>query len=316
MLILLFVCLFNPEKSTPIRITLPEPVFEVTSVAEDNDFFYILDIRSTAVAKVDKQGRLVASVKGRGKGPGEFNIPRSIAVSDSKVFVSDLGALHVFDKNLKFQYRREMLNNPRDMAWDKGKLFVSTSPYPAQKNSIYVYDGNGQSQGRFYEHRLDDDTMVMPYMDLDSEGNLFVLSRLRNEIRKLTPGGQEMELFPIKYAPMYKEYVPFVPFEKKHGASRATVYKWKNAWSEPVGIAVVDDQYVLVCFSDLEDDYRTVTYHLDAYELSTGKKVVNWKKVKGPLMKGGSRAWFFEEPEIGGGDDSAWLAGYQVGDLQ
>jgi hypothetical protein len=72
--------------------------------AEDGRFRQVTDVASR-IAKVDKNGNWLKSWGDRGKGPGQFNTPHSIATdAEGNVYVADRGnrRIQVFDGDGKF----------------------------------------------------------------------------------------------------------------------------------------------------------------------------------------------------------------------
>lgn len=72
--------------------------------------------------------KLVHSWGGKGSGPGQFNDPTGIAVSDDEVFVSDArnSRIQVFDKqgNFKRAFGQGQLGRPMNLDIADGKLYV------------------------------------------------------------------------------------------------------------------------------------------------------------------------------------------------
>jgi len=287
---LLFLFLFENPGTV---ITLEDPFFLAEDLAIHGQYFYVLDRRSYAVGKFAKDGTRLSHIKGRGQGPGEFNKPRSIAVNERFVFVSDYRMIHIFDHDLKFLKRFETINNPRDMVTFGDKLFVSTVEFPGGSESIYVYRGDGHFVEKFHEHNSPDAQMVMPFLDIDSFGSLYVQPRIGYGAHRLSENGQSLDLPALKRSGRYKDFVPFQPFVKKYGSSLATVKKWKIEWSEPEGIAVVQDRYLVLSFMNLEKDLVTIKHYLEGFDLQSGQKVLNWVEAPGKLLHGGDGLYFF-----------------------
>ena len=75
---------------------------------------------------------------------------------------------------------------------------------------------------------------------------------------------------------------------------------------------VVQDRYVVLCFEELDEDLISTHYYLDAYDLASGEKFIDWRETPGLLVGGGDLALFAEEAE---GDDfnaPGYLVGYRI----
>jgi len=296
---LLLLFLFETQGTA---ITLEDPFFLAEDLAIHTQFFYILDRSSYAVGKFAKDGTLLGYTKGRGQGPGEFDKPRSITVNEDFVFVSDYRMIHIFDHDLKFLKKFETINNPRDIVAFGDKLFVSTVEFPGGSESIYVYRSDGHFVEKFHEHNSPDNQMVMPFLEIDSSGSLYVQPRIGYGAHKLSETGQSLDLPALKRSGRYKDFLPYEPFAKKYGSSLATAKKWRVEWSEPDGVAIVQDQYLVLSFKELQRDLVSNRYYLESFDLQSGEKVLNWAMAPGKLLHGGDGLYFFidaEKPMIG-----------------
>ena len=105
-----------PPAETPTKIRLEEvltiggpdeeTLFQWTGVAVDESgAIYVLDALDFSLKKFDAQGRLLKKTGRKGQGPGEFSMPRWLAVDKEYVFASDqpVAGLCVFDRDLNFR---------------------------------------------------------------------------------------------------------------------------------------------------------------------------------------------------------------------
>lgn len=173
------------------------------------------------------------------------------------------------------------------------KLFVSTVMFPGGSESIYVYRGEGRFVEKFHDQKSPDDQMTMPFLDIDRSGSLYVQPRIGYGAHRLSENGQALDLPALKRSGRYKDFVPFQPFVKKYGSSLATAKKWRTQWSEPDGVAIVQDRYLVLSFKNLAQDLVTIKHYLEGFDLQSRKKVLNWAEAPGKLLHGGDGLYFF-----------------------
>ena len=97
MYFLLFIILsVDPDPvQEKFSLSIPDSVYTPISMAVTDSAFFILDDRSFTLAKVDRNGNLVAKKEGQGQAPGEFLNPYSVGVGDGKVFVLPMAGFAV-----------------------------------------------------------------------------------------------------------------------------------------------------------------------------------------------------------------------------
>lgn len=272
-------------------IPVPDDIFIVSDIAVYDQGLYLLDKESTAVVHIDKQGKEIHSHISKGQGPGEFAIPRSLALTDDGVVVSDMGKLHFFSRELSFLRSVDIPNNPRSMAYHQGKLYLGMTMWPLKEHGVYVFDLEGKQIDSFYRHGIDDE-LSMPFLEFGQDGKLYILHRVKNQVDIYSSPNETVERFPTVPALNYKEITDDQPFYKKYGMNLAAVKKWKTSWSEPHAIAVFRDQYLVLGFQELDEDLITTNYFIDVYDLKTSEKVVSWKKMNQILLGGGKYLYF------------------------
>lgn len=152
---------------------------QVTDIAWDKagDTFISDGYINSRVAKVDKDGNWLMSWGERGKEPGQFNTPHSIAVdANDNVFVADRGnhRIQVFDKDGKFLRQividvpvpsdaRPAIGNKPDAKMIAGGTFAPGSPWaicitPPPHQVLYSADA---WPGRIYKLSLDGKVLGM-----------------------------------------------------------------------------------------------------------------------------------------------------------
>ncbi|MCP2520400.1 6-bladed beta-propeller [Candidatus Aminicenantes bacterium AC-708-M15] len=70
---------------------------------------YILDSQNSRVLKFDKNGKFLWQVGRKGQGPGEFEYPEDLIITENELIVAESTRIHYFDKNGNFKktYRME-----------------------------------------------------------------------------------------------------------------------------------------------------------------------------------------------------------------
>jgi sugar lactone lactonase YvrE len=152
---------------------------QVTDIAWDKagDTFISDGYINSRVAKVDKDGNWLTSWGERGKEPGQFNTPHSIAVdANDNVYVADRGnhRIQVFDKDGKFLRQividvpvppdaKPAIGNKPDAKMIAGGTFAPGSPWaicitPPPHQVLYSSDA---WPGRIYKLSLDGKVLGM-----------------------------------------------------------------------------------------------------------------------------------------------------------
>jgi len=301
----------QPILKPVLEVGVADNIYHLAALAVEGDRFYLLDEESGTLAIIDRRGTPIAKAGSKGQGPGEFVIPRAIASGDSKVFVSDYGKMVVHDASLNYLYSFPIPNNPRSMVYHKGLLYLGTTAFPDGKKGVHVYDVGGNAMGKFYDHGLDPAKLAMPMLTKDSDGRLFVLAAIGYSLSILDDQGNPIQPFTPKPSPLFKTYVPPEPFTKKYGLTMASYKKWMSNWSEPEACAIVEDQYLVLCFKNLAEDLITSEYFIEVYDLVQDKKIISWKQMPGPLRAGGGLAYFSEDA-VSDSDYVDKIVGYKI----
>jgi len=306
-----------PDKAPmeTFRIPLAEPVYTPVSMASANKAFYVLDDREFVLAKIDKDGDLVAKTGRRGQGPGEFMSPYSVGVdqTEKRVFVGDLNQVSVFNGyDLSYIGRFDLFNNTMEIEVLDNELFLGTTRYPKGTHSCYVFSFEGKELRSFYDHNTDPDELNLAYFDISGKA-IYFLHQQYYRVDITDPFGRKLKEVAIQPSPLYREVVPIEPYNKKYGPTLAAYKHWQTAWSMSQGIAVEKDRYLWLCFSEMANDLKSTNYFVEIYDLESGRKIVSWQKMPGRLYDGGDRAYFIIEEDGGTntGED-LFIAGFNV----
>jgi hypothetical protein len=133
-------------------------LFQWTGVAADAEgAIYVLDAMDFSLKKFDARGRLLKKTGRKGQGPGEFMMPRWLAVDGETIYAVDqpVAGLLVFDRDLAFQ---KILHLPGLVEAVEPRpgggiaVVVSTFETPGR---ILFYDRDGRPDGemRYMEKR-------------------------------------------------------------------------------------------------------------------------------------------------------------------
>ena len=201
-----------------------------TGVAIDGSGnMYITDVNSDRLFKLNSNGKLVKSVDGEGKKPGEFGRPDGIAISeDNKVFVSDQlnYRIQIFDTDLnfiscfgtkgsgegEFQY-------PSDLAIDgAGNLYVADH----LNIRMQVFSQSGTFLRSFDRRRLRPGELRLPQGIHEDHGWFYVTEWDNDRVSVFTTSGE------------------FITSFGSYGSG-------KGEFSLPRGITTDEDGYVYVC---------------------------------------------------------------------
>jgi len=297
-----------------LTVAVPESIYIAEDLLVTAEAYFILDKKSCVLTKIDSEGKVLAETKGRGEAPGQFQVPVSLAVGNGKVFVGDFMKIHVFtEDSLTYIDRFPVFNNVKEMSWYDDELFLSIYEFGKGKHAVYVYSDSGRVLRDFYEHRTDDpdNDFQMPFFDQGSDGTLFLLHPQEYRVDILDRQGKPDRVLPVKVPPTYMEKTSPKAYHKKYGMNLSAYHHWLTSWSSSAGVAVEQNRYLWLCFSQMNDDLRGYTYHVDVYDLETGEKLIQWQEMAGRLYTGGRFAYFIEEIDHGAGYELE-IRGYET----
>ncbi len=164
----------RPESTDGVPVTLgfgaPVPAAEPytfnrpTDVAWDKDgnIFVSDGYGNSRVVKYDKNGRYITSVGSKGSGPGELNLPHTMAAdARGNIYVGDRSnaRIQVFDNDLKFKAIYDKVGQPWAVCITQGphQFLYSSNSYPDSNNTtmapvtgeIYKMELDGTILGKF-----------------------------------------------------------------------------------------------------------------------------------------------------------------------
>jgi len=159
---------------------------------DENNFIYVTDTMDYSLKKFNSQGKLIKKIGRKGQGPGEFQAPRFMGLSEKFIYVSDerMRRIQVFDKELNFIKNIPVRTNVSSLKVFSDDKFVitSTSISRKSKGKIFILNAEGKITDEFVFSDKD-----MPFLmstvslDFDTKGNLYVAYFFQNRIEKIDP---------------------------------------------------------------------------------------------------------------------------------
>ncbi len=164
---------------------------------------YITDSGNFRVQKFSSEGKYLLSIGSQGEGPGEFTRPYNTDISsDRKLYISDVGKMHVFNLNGEFERTFRLTNTTiRFKNFKNGNILMErgifyrgrmdlAAPYLARitdtNDSTIVEVGEPADYGNVELNRYGN---MYGFM-IDSEDNFYFGFLFQNRIDKYSPEGK------------------------------------------------------------------------------------------------------------------------------
>jgi peptidylamidoglycolate lyase len=154
----------------------------------DGTFFVSDGYTNTRVVKFDKNGKYLATWGTKGKDPGQFSTPHSIAVGrDRHVYVADRGnsRIQVFDENGKFLDQWPNIRSPYHIMmsadqhlWIADGVTDKFLEYDLNGKLLYSWGTHGFFPGAFW---------AVHQFSVDPEGNLYAAETFGGRTQKFHP---------------------------------------------------------------------------------------------------------------------------------
>jgi len=154
-----------------------------------NGEIYISDgYVNSRVVKFSKEGRYITAWGKKGKGPGEFNLPHSVAVDkQGRVYVGDREnrRLQVFDGNGKFLEEWTHVGSPWGLDLQPDQTLFIADGY---NDRVLKVDLTGKVLGAFGGNgRMPGEMNFVHHLEVDSAGNIYVGEIKNQRVQKFTP---------------------------------------------------------------------------------------------------------------------------------
>ncbi len=175
----------------------------------DGTFFVTDGYINTRVVKFDKTGRFLMAWGKPGTGPGDFNLPHSIAIDRSRrVYIADRAnsRIQIFDENGKFLDQWPNIRRPIDLLMTADqRLWIAD----LDTNKILQYDLSGKLLSSFGTYGTFPGAFWgIHQISVDSQENLYVAE---------TYGGRTQKFRPKPGAPRSQVIGPPAPLMTKGG---------------------------------------------------------------------------------------------------
>jgi len=159
---------------------------------DENNFIYVTDTMDYSLNKFDSQGKLIKKTGRKGQGPGEFQAPRFMGLSEKFIYVSDeqISRIQVFDKELNFIKSIPVRTNVSSLKVISDDKFVitSTSISRKSKGKIFILNAEGKITDEFvYSDKELPFLMGTVFLDFDTKGNLYIAYFFQNRVEKIDP---------------------------------------------------------------------------------------------------------------------------------
>ena len=154
----------------------------------DGTFFVTDGYSNSRVMKFDKNGNFLTAWGTKGTGPGQFQIPHSVAVDRAgRVFVADRSnhRIQIFDQNGKFILEWRSIRSPDYLMMSAdGHLWVADGV----TNKFLKYSLNGSFQYSWGTYgTFPGGIWGVHQFSVDSEGNLYAAEALGGRTQKFQP---------------------------------------------------------------------------------------------------------------------------------
>lgn len=191
--------------------------------ADSQGNIYVLDSREFTVKKYDPLGKHLKNIGRAGQGPGEFDYPRYLCISEhGNIYVTELLEKKVDVFNLDGEYQKSLNVERHDqIAVTKNEEFIIGARFPeeVEKNEIqYFYkvgtydqqkneilDFYSQRQLRFDKISNDNFTYEYPLFvrwDINSKDHIIIATANKYELNVFTPDGRLLSKYILDIKPI------------------------------------------------------------------------------------------------------------------
>lgn len=183
---------------------------------------YVLDWGDSTIRKYDSQGLHIKNIGRKGEGPGEFQSPRYLCISDEGNLYVDKGRNQIEIFDLNGEYQRTLKFNNKDQfsvnkneeliigyrSYQEGennevKIVYKVGKYESLKNEIVEF----YNQEQYRQARITDGTFTFEYplfvkWAVNSVNNIHIATANRYEIDVFSSSGQLLFKYKLDFNPI------------------------------------------------------------------------------------------------------------------
>jgi len=245
---------------------------------DKDENIYVLDMAGKFVKKFDSKGKELKKFGRKGRGPGEFQSPFRIDVSEAgKLIVLDInqGKCEIFDKNKS--HKIDVLNQPTGVSFVTEEDFVTLQILnPLDMSAIQKYNLEGASVD--YENVLlpssfDNITVAMlPFVDgsiINYKKEICYVPRFMNHFVLYDKNGK------IKYVRETMDEIALPTYERK--SFDVVNFRLPEEQLSILGASVSDGKLFLVSNKASKKNNNKINYVIDVYSILDGDYLYSFK---------------------------------------
>jgi len=207
---ILFSEIFKQIRIVPLETTRECLIGNIDKMLIRNDTIYILDEKiARSLFVFDKTGKFIRKIGKLGKGPGEYNKPRSFSIDTKNKIINIYGVGKILNYTLNGDFIRNIRTENYsviDIANQDGTIYVDHSPFQNDKNGtlLTAFDKEGKVLNTWlpnaeYTHGFQQNMTA-----------IFELVETPEDIKYIRP------FFDTIFSINNQELIPFISFETKN----------------------------------------------------------------------------------------------------
>lgn len=262
----------------------------MANIASDSTWnIYVTDPRAHCIFKFDSKGGFIKRIGRQGQGPGEFDHPSTIRVTDKYLVVKDWYRFQFLDKEGNYIKSFKNSRSYRDFVInEKDLIFAAPTIFRNESDLIDVLNTEGEilySFGEIKKFKYDKPELNETKLALSGKGDLFVAFHKFPIVRKYSQKGKLLDEFKIRHKPLLElEKRNLKSINKRTREKRTGYYYIIDA------IYPTEDGFSILCIyprveilefnknGRMENSYWSVlTYNYDAFDFLISGKGLNKK---------------------------------------
>jgi hypothetical protein len=191
--------------------------------ADTQGNIYVLDFEEKTIKKYDAQGKHIKNISRVGQGPGEFEYPRYLCISElGNIYVADVSERKIEVFNLEGEYERALkVKNLGEISVTRNEELIIGAKYPEKGKKdeiqfsykIAVYDLQKNEILDFYRQeqlkwdRVSDGAFTFEFplfvkWDINSQNHIVIATANKYEMNVFTPEGGLLFKFNLDCKPI------------------------------------------------------------------------------------------------------------------